>query len=67
MHNIFKNMNGIQNRLNAVLVISTYNPSDPSKKPDPMTTQWKGADELKRVSGDVFGRIYEYFLTQFGV
>ena len=22
-------------------------------------------DELKRVSGDVFGRIYEYFLTQF--
>ena len=23
-------------------------------------------DELERVSGDVFGRIYEYFLTQFG-
>ena len=22
-------------------------------------------NELKRVSGDVFGRIYEYFLTQF--
>ena len=22
-------------------------------------------DELKKVSGDVFGRIYEYFLTQF--
>jgi len=22
-------------------------------------------EELKRVSGDVFGRIYEYFLTQF--
>ena len=23
-------------------------------------------DELKQVSGDVFGRIYEYFLTRFG-
>ena len=23
------------------------------------------SDELKQVSGDVFGRIYEYFLTQF--
>ena len=22
-------------------------------------------DELKQVSGDIFGRIYEYFLTQF--
>jgi hypothetical protein len=22
-------------------------------------------DELKKVSGDVFGRIYEYYLTQF--
>ena len=38
---------------------------DGNDQPHTLRANTLNPDELKRVSGDVFGRIYEYFLTQF--
>ncbi len=58
-----ESIEGDYDNLRGVLPKSEYQELDNSVLGQLLRTL--NPDELKRVSGDVFGRIYEYFLTQF--